>query len=203
MAQPSTLVTGFLFLQHRGYPVPSPACLQQIGDAFRARVASFAEANHIPVVTLKSADRNIEVMQPYLDKAAATGRSQVAAIGVAELAIAADGGRQRACPRPLEAPEDHRLEGAIERQRVGQPRLAERPLDPCRRRRRGPAKDGDPPLVTPLDPLDPPQVGAVEQHVAVDRPRVAPEGVSDGNAITSAPPEREAGRRAPPRRGRG
>jgi hypothetical protein len=64
--------------------VPSPACLQQIGDAFRRRVASFAEANHIPVVPLKAADRNIEVMQPFLDTAAATGRSQVAAIGVAQ-----------------------------------------------------------------------------------------------------------------------
>jgi hypothetical protein len=72
------------FLGHRGYPVPSPACLQQIGDAFRRRVASFAEANHIPVVTLKAADRNIEVMRPYLDAAAASGRSQVAAIGVAQ-----------------------------------------------------------------------------------------------------------------------
>jgi hypothetical protein len=72
------------FLRHRGYPVPSPACLQQIGDAFRRRVASFAEANHIPVVPLKAADRNIEMMQPYLDAAAATGRSQVAAIGVAQ-----------------------------------------------------------------------------------------------------------------------
>jgi hypothetical protein len=72
------------FLRHRGYPVPSPACLQQIGDAFRRRVASFAEANHIPVVPLKAADRNIEVMKPYLDTAAATGRSQVAAIGVAQ-----------------------------------------------------------------------------------------------------------------------
>jgi hypothetical protein len=72
------------FLQHRGYPVPSPACLQQIGDAFRRRVASFAEANHIPVVALKAADRNIEVMGPYLERAAATGRSQVAAIGVAQ-----------------------------------------------------------------------------------------------------------------------
>src|SRR5437660_9351709 len=72
------------FLSHRGYPVPSPACLQQIGDAFRRRVASFAEANHIPVVTLKAADRNIEVMRPYLDAAAASGRSQVAAIGVAQ-----------------------------------------------------------------------------------------------------------------------
>jgi hypothetical protein len=72
------------FLNHRGYPVPSPACLQQIGDAFRRRVASFAEANHIPLVPLKAADRNIEVMKPYLGRAAATGRSQVAAIGVAQ-----------------------------------------------------------------------------------------------------------------------
>src|SRR5580698_7375134 len=65
-------------------PVPSPACLQQIGDAFRRRVASFAEANHIPVVPLKAADRNIDVMKKYLDQAAAAGRSQVAAIGVAQ-----------------------------------------------------------------------------------------------------------------------
>ncbi|HEU5420448.1 MAG TPA: hypothetical protein VFV41_22365 [Streptosporangiaceae bacterium] len=72
------------FLGHRGYRVPSPACLQQIGDAFRRRVASFAEANHIPVVPLRAADRNIEVMKPHLDRAAAAGRSQVAAIGVAQ-----------------------------------------------------------------------------------------------------------------------
>jgi hypothetical protein len=71
------------FLRHRGYPVPSPACLQQIGDAFRRRVASFAQANHIPVVPLE-ADRNIEVMQPFPDTAEATGRPQVAAIGVAQ-----------------------------------------------------------------------------------------------------------------------
>ena len=72
------------FLIHRGFKVLSAACLQQIGDAFRRRVASFAEANHIPLVELKAADRNIEVMKPYLDRAAAAGRSQVAAIGVAQ-----------------------------------------------------------------------------------------------------------------------
>ena len=72
------------FLRHRGYPIPSGACLQQIGHAFRRRVASFAEANHIRVVPLKAADRNIEIMQPYVDAAARTGRSQVAAIGVAQ-----------------------------------------------------------------------------------------------------------------------
>src|SRR6266542_3901203 len=67
------------FLTHRGFKIYSAACLQQIGDGFRRRVASFAEANDIPVVTLKAADRNIEVMRPYLDKAAAGGQSQVAA----------------------------------------------------------------------------------------------------------------------------
>jgi hypothetical protein len=72
------------FLSHRGFKVYSAACLQQIGEAFRRRVASFAEANHIPVVPLKAADRNIDVMRRYLDKAAAAGRSQVAAIGVAQ-----------------------------------------------------------------------------------------------------------------------
>jgi len=48
------------FLQHRGYPVPSAACLPQIGDAFRRRVTCFADAHHIPVVPLKATDRNIE-----------------------------------------------------------------------------------------------------------------------------------------------
>ena len=56
------------FLNHRGYPVPSPACLQQIGDAFRRRVSSFAAANHLPVVPLRAADRNIEIMKPCLAK---------------------------------------------------------------------------------------------------------------------------------------
>jgi hypothetical protein len=64
--------------------VPCPACLQQIGEALRRQVASFAAANAIPVVRLKAADRNIELMRPYLERAAATGRSQVAAVGVAQ-----------------------------------------------------------------------------------------------------------------------
>ena len=72
------------FLRQRGFPVPSPACLQQIGDAFRRSVASYAEANHIPVVRLKSTDRNIDLMRRYLSSAERQGRSQVAAIGVAQ-----------------------------------------------------------------------------------------------------------------------
>ena len=69
---------------HRGMPIASPAVFTRIGDAFRRAVGSFAEANHIPVVKLKAADRNAEVMRPYLEKAAQAGRSQVAAIGVAQ-----------------------------------------------------------------------------------------------------------------------
>ena len=65
-------------------PVASPAVFGQIGDQFRRAVSSFAQANHIPVVKLKAADRNAEVMRPYLTRTAASGRSQVAAIGVAQ-----------------------------------------------------------------------------------------------------------------------
>ena len=72
------------FLQHRGYPVPSPARLQQIGDGFRRRVASFAEANHIPVVTLKAADRNIEVMRSLPGAGSCYGPLAGAAVGVAQ-----------------------------------------------------------------------------------------------------------------------
>jgi len=72
------------FLHHRGYPVPSPACLRLIGETFRRSVASYAQANDIPVIKLKSEDRKIDLMRPYLERVAAQGRSQVAAIGVAQ-----------------------------------------------------------------------------------------------------------------------
>ena len=68
---------------HRGMPIASPAVFAQIGDQFRRSVGSFAEANHIPVIRFKTDERKAEVMRPYLERAAATGRSQVAAIGVA------------------------------------------------------------------------------------------------------------------------
>ena len=65
-------------------PIASPAVFARIGDQFRRGVSSYAQANHLPVVKLKAADRNAEVMRPYLDKAAMSGRSQVAAVGVAQ-----------------------------------------------------------------------------------------------------------------------
>ena len=76
-------VVSFL-TEHLGNQIPSPAILEKIGTAFRRAVASFAEANHIPVVRFGKNDRKIDRMRPYLARQAATGRAGVAAIGVAQ-----------------------------------------------------------------------------------------------------------------------
>jgi hypothetical protein len=81
--QSSGQVVAFM-TQHLGLPIPSPAIFDKIGQKFRGAVASFAESNHIPWVRFGKDARKIEVMAPYLRQAAATGRSQVAAIGVAQ-----------------------------------------------------------------------------------------------------------------------
>ena len=72
------------FLQHRGFPIPSPAVVEKMGTGFRDAVKTFAEVNHIPVVRFGKNDRKLSVMQPHLDRQAATGRAGVAAIGVAQ-----------------------------------------------------------------------------------------------------------------------
>ena len=45
---------------------------------------AWAQANAVPVVTFKAGDRKADVMAPYLQAAAATGRSQVVAVGCAQ-----------------------------------------------------------------------------------------------------------------------
>ena len=70
--------------QHLGCPIPSPAVMEKIGTRFRRAVTEFAEAEHIPVVRFRKGDRKIEVMRRHVDAQAATGRSGVAAIGVAQ-----------------------------------------------------------------------------------------------------------------------
>ncbi len=69
---------------HLGNPIPSPAIMEKIGTAFRTAVDRFAADNHIPVVRFGKHDRKIDVMRPYLARQARTGRSGVAAIGVAQ-----------------------------------------------------------------------------------------------------------------------
>jgi hypothetical protein len=81
--QSSGQVVAFM-TQHLGLPIPSPALFDKIGQKFRRAVASFADANHIPWVKFAKDDRKADVMAPYLKQAAATGRAQVVAIGVAQ-----------------------------------------------------------------------------------------------------------------------
>ena len=69
---------------HLGNPIPSPAIMEKIGTAFRTAVDHFAADNMIPVVRFGKDDRKIAVMRPYLARQARTGRSGVAAIGIAQ-----------------------------------------------------------------------------------------------------------------------
>src|SRR3954454_9153915 len=42
---------------HLGDPIPSPAILEKIGNAFRRAVGRFADEEHIPVVRFTKTDR--------------------------------------------------------------------------------------------------------------------------------------------------
>jgi hypothetical protein len=102
LSVPSLVVGGQVvsFLTaHEKNPIPSPALLERRGQAFRRAVASFAEANHIPVLSFTGKrdkarpgmlaespwpERKIDRVMPLMRKAAATGRSRVVAIGVAQ-----------------------------------------------------------------------------------------------------------------------
>jgi hypothetical protein len=81
--QTSAQVAAFL-TRHLGFPFPSPALFQQLGDRFRRSVRAFADAGDLPWVAFDKHDNKLEVMRPQLDRQAATGRSGVAAVGVAQ-----------------------------------------------------------------------------------------------------------------------
>ena len=80
-------VVSFLTAHERN-PIPSPVLLERRGLAFRRAVASFAEANHIPVLSFAGKrdkgrpgvlaespwpERKIDKVMPLMRKAAATG----------------------------------------------------------------------------------------------------------------------------------
>jgi hypothetical protein len=69
------------FTQHRHQPIASPALFQQMGDAFRAAVASFAKRHKIPVVRFAKDTRKIDKIKPLFQAATGPG---VIAIGVAQ-----------------------------------------------------------------------------------------------------------------------
>jgi hypothetical protein len=81
--QSSGQVVAFM-TQHLGMPIPSPALMEKISTKFRRAVESFVSANGIAWVRFGKDDRKAEVMAPYLDRQAATGRSGIAAVGVAQ-----------------------------------------------------------------------------------------------------------------------
>ena len=58
--------------------------MDQIGQRFRRAVDSYAEANRIPVVRFVKGQRKVDVMRPLMARAAATARSQVVAVGLAQ-----------------------------------------------------------------------------------------------------------------------
>jgi hypothetical protein len=75
---------------HLGYPVPSPALFQQIGNRFRRGVDRFTAALGIPVLHLNKPDRSrwddrkLDHVRPHLDRAARQGRFGVVAVVVAQ-----------------------------------------------------------------------------------------------------------------------
>ena len=76
-----TFLTG-----HLGFPIPSPALLEKIGNRFRREVKAFATEHAVPILILKKPDRTrwddrkLDHVRPYLEKAEAEGRTGVVAI---------------------------------------------------------------------------------------------------------------------------
>jgi hypothetical protein len=74
----------WFFREHLGKPIVSPALFEPIGDRFRRDMKSWAAASGVPVIRFRAGERKADVMAPYLDAAAAAGRSQVVAVGCAQ-----------------------------------------------------------------------------------------------------------------------
>ena len=74
----------YFFHDHRGKPIVSPALFEPIGEKFRRDIKDWAQANGVPVIRFAAGERKADVMAPYLDAAAGSSRSQVAAIGCAQ-----------------------------------------------------------------------------------------------------------------------
>src|SRR5437773_2733739 len=74
----------WFFHDHRGKPIVSPALFEPIGEKFRREIKDWAQASGVPVIRFRAGERKADVMAPYLDAAAAAGRSQVVAVGCAQ-----------------------------------------------------------------------------------------------------------------------
>jgi len=87
--QVSGQVVTFL-TQHLGFPIPSPALLEKIGNRFRREVKAFSAEHGVPILHLKKPDRTrwddrkLDHVRPYLEKAEAEGHFGVVAIVAAQ-----------------------------------------------------------------------------------------------------------------------
>jgi hypothetical protein len=77
------MVCQFLRWQ-RGYPIPSSAAFGKIGEAYVAEVHKFAKQQGIPVRHFAKGEKKEEIARPYIEAAAAAGKSRVALIGIAQ-----------------------------------------------------------------------------------------------------------------------
>jgi len=75
---------------HLGFPIPSPALLEKIGNRFRREVKAFAAEHDVPILHLKKPDRTrfddrkLDHVRPYLEAAEAEGHTGVVAIVAAQ-----------------------------------------------------------------------------------------------------------------------
>jgi hypothetical protein len=72
------------FLLDRGLPIPSPAALGKIGEAYVRAMERFAKRYRIPVVHFKKGESKELVARRYMRKAEREGRFGVVMIGVAQ-----------------------------------------------------------------------------------------------------------------------
>jgi hypothetical protein len=69
------------FLASRGFPIPSPAVINRIGEGFRRSVRSFADTNQIRLIKFSKGERKLDRMRRYLARQQNSCRSGVAGIG--------------------------------------------------------------------------------------------------------------------------
>ncbi|MBV8942160.1 MAG: hypothetical protein JO243_23495 [Solirubrobacterales bacterium] len=72
------------FLLDRGFPIPSPAALGQIGYGYVRAIERFATGHRIPIVKFKKGESKELRAGPYLEQAEREGRFGVVMIGVAQ-----------------------------------------------------------------------------------------------------------------------
>lgn len=72
------------FLLDRGFPIPSPSLLGEIGRRYVAEIERFAAEREIPLIRFARRESKEERVRPYIEAAARERRFGVVAIGVAQ-----------------------------------------------------------------------------------------------------------------------